>query len=272
MSGPDNATVFYDEFASKLLCDFVSGNPRTESAIRFACDQLQRRKPGNILDLGCGLGWSSYEYSRCLPNSMILGVDLSPELTMLASQMFGSETGTKYICQDLSEDVWNDRFRGSYGACVMLDVYEHIPRSSRDAFVRGLGRILADDALLILTCPTPMHQEYLRSFNPEGIQPIDEDIRLSDLLFLAGQLNGELVHLEHKSIWAENDYFHAVISRSNQRSELRSYSAHKLIHTAERYRRLEYALPIVSKETIDQIRKSRRSLKRGILKRLKLGR
>jgi hypothetical protein len=55
--------TFYDNFANKLVGDYASGNRRTEHAIRFAVESLPggRRR---VLDIGCRIGWSSFEIAR----------------------------------------------------------------------------------------------------------------------------------------------------------------------------------------------------------------
>lgn len=270
MNEKNVATAYYNKFPEKLLKDLVSANPRTESAICFACEQLKKIRPTKVLDLGFGLGWSTFEYSRALPTAEITGIDLSPELTKLASVMFGDQARIAFHCQDLTAPLWAKNSRNQYGACTMLDVYEHVPRTERTDFHRGLSNVLTDSAILVLSCPTPLHQHYLREKNPAGLQPVDEDVTFEDLLILADQIEGGLIHLEHKSIWATNDYFHAVISRQMRRSIVSGKtSEHQLIARSERMRRLTRAAEIVGPAAIKPIKNCLPSLARRALNRLR---
>ncbi len=250
------AAEFYDGFATKLLSDFCCGNPRIESALQFASNQLIARDSRRVLDLGFGLGWSSYEFSRALSRAEILGLDLSPRLATLASAMFGSGDRLRYLCQDLTDPAWRQTCTNSYDACVMLDVYEHVPRGEREAFHRALASVLTEDAVMVLACPTPLHQDFLRKNQPEGLQPVDEDVTFDDLVSLAAAIGGVLVHLEHKSVWSTNDYFHAVISKRLHRGAVERFRSHELIGRRSRHKHLERAVDIVGHDVVAQLKAS----------------
>ena len=255
MTNSNKVAQFYDKFGARLLRDFVNGNPRTENAILFACEKLIQFQRKNVLDLGFGLGWSTYEFSRAMPASKILGVDLSSDLKELASAMFGNDSGVHYECEDLCDSTWGEKLGSSYDACVMLDVYEHIPNAQRQGFHSALASRLSNDAIVILTCPTSLHQAYLRNEQPSGLQPVDEDVSFKDLIILAGDLGGEIVHFEYKSVWSDNDYFHVVISRQLLRkSPVTRVKEHHLMKKSERLSRLDFAQSFVGKEVIRMIK------------------
>lgn len=258
---------FYDEFYLKLFRDFLAGNPRTESAIKFACEELRKRNAARVLDLGFGLGWSSYEYSRSLSSqAKVTGIDLSSKLTDIASLVFGDGDNVSYFCQDLCDPGWL-KICGRYDACVMLDVYEHIPRSSRKVFHQALAAILGGDATVILTCPSPMHQSYLRQYHPEGLQPVDEDVTFDDIREMASDIGGVVTHLSYSSIWSTNDYFHLVVTLGDLRyAPISERYTHQLIGRRERERRLKKSNDIVGRELIDSLIR-RRSIS-DILKRV----
>ena len=110
--------AFYDRFARKLLADYASGNPRTEQAILFAISML----PGDrieVLDIGCGIGWSTSEIASNHPDARVRGVDLSPRLVATARSLFGGEPRTRFEVCDFIEDKIEDEV----DAIVLLDVY-----------------------------------------------------------------------------------------------------------------------------------------------------
>lgn len=265
-----NASIqnFYDDFASRLLIDFYQGNARVVSALNFACGQLMRHGRRRVLDLGFGLGWSSFEFSRCLPDSKITALDLSPRLVELAKAMFGAADNLSYACEDLTDGNWSGRHESRYDSCVMLDVYEHIPTGERRYFHQALSSVLSDDAVVILSCPTPLHQEFLRNNKPEGLQPVDEDVTFDDLVILAQDIGGTLGHLEHKSIWASNDYFHAVINRKISGSLPHSGTVAKIMERNAKDEFLDKAAPVVGERVIREVKSSIPSPSRRLLRRL----
>ena len=211
-----SAVDFYDNFIPKLTYDFLRPNKRIASAISMVLEHLGEGTE-RLLDIGCGLGWSSYEFGRNT-KAKIIAIDLSPKLIELANSLFGTEKVT-YKVRNV-----NDGFTESekFSAVVMIDVFEHIEKENREAFVFNLKKIMEDDFQVFITCPTVSHQNYLREHKPAGLQPVDEDVTEDDMKTVATLLGGELVHFEEKSIFRESDYFHAIIA-SHHPKRLMSY-------------------------------------------------
>lgn len=260
---------FYDQFVGKLIRDFLLGNRRIEAAITFALGYLMRTQPGRILDLGCGIGWSTYEFSRGCPQSVVHGLDLSPQLIAVARAMFSRPGRCDFFEGDLTAADWRGDRPGRYQACVMLDVYEHIPRKSREGFHESLRAVLDEEAMVILTCPTPLHQRYLRESRPEGLQPVDEDVLLADLARLAADLSAEIVHYEFKGIWQQNDYFHAVLQRKVKlREKVTQVTPPALLPRRQRWRYAKAAAHLYDPAVLRQSRSGRASFIRRIKRAL----
>jgi glycosyltransferase involved in cell wall biosynthesis/SAM-dependent methyltransferase len=203
--------AFYDRFARKLLADYASGNPRTERAILFTLSML----PGGrieVLDIGCGIGWSTSEIASNHADARIRGVDFSPRLVATARSLFGEEPRIRFeVC-----DFIDDEIEGEVDAIVLLDVYEHFPASMRPLVHDRFRALLKDDGCLILTVPTPEHQQYLRTEHPGEVQPIDEDVSLHDVDKLAHDIEGRVVARRTVSVWHAGDYTHALIQRGSR--------------------------------------------------------
>ena len=165
--------------------------------------------------------------------------------------MFSSCERIEFVCNDLTHQDWSENHSRRFDACVMLDVYEHIPKASRSMLHQALSSVLNEDAVLVLSCPSPLHQRFLREHEPEGLQPVDEDVALVDLLQLARELSAELSHFEYKSIWATNDYFHAAIDRNLSRNESseRLPKAKQPLTTRQRWERVKTLEGFLEHET-----------------------
>ncbi len=204
--------AFYDRFARKLLADYASGNPRTEQAILFALSMLPGG-PIEVLDIGCGIGWSTSEIASNHPDAQVRGVDLSPRLVATARSLFGGEPRTRFeVC-----DFIQDEIEGEVDVMVLLDVYEHFPASARAPVHDRFRTLLKDNGCLILTVPTPEHQKYLRNEHPGELQPIDEDVSSDDVDNLADDIDGRVVARRTVSVWHPNDYMHALIQLGPRR-------------------------------------------------------
>jgi len=202
-------TDFYDKFSERLLADYVYGNPRVEAAIIHALQWISPNAK-RILDIGCGIGWSTHEIKRHRPQAFILGVDLSPKMAELAHHLFG-EDKIEFVAHDACD--WNPVFEPPYDAIVLLDVYEHIPKDRRLLLHQVLKRALGLDGVIVLTFPSMFHQRLLRSFHPEELQPVDEDVTEDDIGALAQDIEGKMTYWSSVSIWHPGDYIHAVIAR-----------------------------------------------------------
>jgi len=189
--------VYYDTFRDRLLDDYEHGNARVEAALAFARDALAGCD--RILDVGCGIGWTTHELA--LAGHEAHGLDLSPVLIETARQMFD--------CPFVAADFTRTTVR-PFDGVLMVDVYEHFPRDSRPRVHRNLRATGA--SRFALTVPTPEALAYAREHGIP-LQPVDEDVTDAHLERLAADLGGELVVNHVVSIWRDGDYRHALIVR-----------------------------------------------------------
>lgn len=227
--------AFYDGFVRRLLRDYVTGNPRATAALlkalAFVPDGAMR-----ILDVGCGIGWSTFEIARHRPDALVDGVDLSPALVDTATALFAEEARVRFQVADFLEA---ELPTGAFGAAVLLDVYEHFPSSRRPQVHARLDALLARDARLVMTTPTVEHQAYLRREDPDGLQPVDEDVTPGDLERIAAALGGRIVLHDVISVWRADDYQHVVIERGRPAA---SRSRARLERSRARRARIETTL------------------------------
>jgi glycosyltransferase involved in cell wall biosynthesis/precorrin-6B methylase 2 len=233
-------TEFYDSFDRKLLRDYVSDNLRTVAAIRHALRVIPRSSK-RILDIGCGIGWSSREMARQIPSARIVAVDLSHRLIEMATRLT-IEPNVEYSAQDVLDPSWQPE--GSFDAIVMLDVYEHIPVAKRSQLHRTLSRLLAERSVVVLSCPTPEHQRQLRDHEPAGLQPVDEDVDESTAATLATDVDARVAEFRRMSIWNPNDYAHITIARPGAALSRRAGAPPALSPLTERTSRVARQLGI----------------------------
>lgn len=256
---------FYNNFDKKLIDDYVLGNKRIESAIINLCSFIPLSSK-NILDVGCGLGWSSYEFSKHLKNSQVLGIDLSNVLVKTASKLFRN-SNLSFEVFDVTKDLPEMKF----DAIVMIDVYEHIPIDDRQNFHKSLKKLLNEQGRLILACPSKYHQLWLKKNKPEGLQPVDEDVDNKVITEIAKDIGGEVIYFEYQNIWQNLDYLYSVIEINpiyEVGNKLSSNTKIELENQQSKLKRVKEKLNLDYKISPKYSDKNR-SIKTNILNRLK---
>ncbi len=197
---------FYNEFAPRLVGDLVKGNPRVRRQFELLRSAVP---PGvtHVLVIGFGSGQVAHYLAQLATGARVRGVDVSSENVRIAKALFAHP---RVSFEQL--DVTRQALGGSYDLVVLPDVYEHIPVAARAVLHAELARSLNPNGRVILTLPSPGHQEALRE-QGHGLQVVDETVTLSDLVRLASDVGGELTYFNSISIWKTNDYLHAVIER-----------------------------------------------------------
>ncbi|WP_160168249.1 class I SAM-dependent methyltransferase [Novipirellula maiorica] len=201
----ESVASFYDEFSKRLLNDYIRGNRRFNAAVELASSALSGRS-GKILDIGCGIGVSSNACVELPGQYVVQGVDISPRNIEIANRLFARDRLT-YEVSDMSKPLES----GPFDALLLIDMYEHIPRSDWPGFNRVLSTHLAPGGIIILTTPSPLHQEYLRQEKPEGLQIVDETVEVADVIQLMQDTGTTLKHYSLETIWNTNDYVHLVL-------------------------------------------------------------
>ena len=208
MSDP-SVEQFYDDFSHKLIVDYLTGNRRMEEAIRYAIGCIPESAQA-ILDIGCGIGWSTHELATHYPDKKIDAVDLSAGLLRVAEVLFARDN-ISFSKADITSEAFGAKRK--YDAVLMLDVYEHIPAENRDTFHQAIDQILNPQGIVVLTCPSKYHQQWLRTERPEGLQPVDEDITPQEVVTFAQAIRGDILYFAYQSVWQQYDYSHILLQK-----------------------------------------------------------
>lgn len=254
--------AYYNNFQSRLIKDYLNYNPRVVSAIK----EMVKRKPNdvkNVLDIGCGIGWSSYYLLQQYPEIKITAIDLSEKSIEVARKLFNSDNIT-YSSIDVTNS--NFVFSEKFDYVIMLDVYEHIDIKSRGKFIDSLKAVSNEKCQYFFSCPTILHQNYLKKYVPEGLQPVDEYLSLKEMMHFADEIGGEVVYFENKSIWNSNDYFHCLIAKKiNYESIIHVHNPFNYIESVK-----QRIIRVFSIDVIEYLEENEKKYYSGILKQNRL--
>jgi SAM-dependent methyltransferase len=216
MNAPPVAIIkrYYDERIDRKIWDFTSANPRIEAALEALIAWIPKNT-ANILEIGCGIGASSWRIARLCRQAKVLGVDISPRSIEVARTCFRSDN-----LSFRDTELRNGSVSEKFDFVVMMDVYEHIAVGQRPDLHAFIAGALTASGRIFLSVPTPQHLQFLRDRHPEEIQPVDEDIDVAVLQRLSEEIDGRLLFYREVSIWHTGDYAHAVIGRDRHMAEL----------------------------------------------------
>ncbi len=197
---------YYDQNVIGKLKGFVYGNKRVERAWQEMNNWIPK-PPENILEIGCGIGDISWRFSQKFPQADILGFDVSNKSIEIANKLFHSAHLTFVQADDISMVKTN---AVSFDLIFLMDVFEHIPVELRTNLFEFTRNHLAKDGIVFMSCPAIAHQNHLRKNNPSGLQPVDEDISIKEMIEFSEECHLPLLFFKEISVWNTGDYLHAV--------------------------------------------------------------
>ena len=228
---PNEIQAYYDVQVVGKLRGFVEGNDRIECAWATILEWAGGC-PERILEVGCGVGDISWRMSRRWPDSRVVGLDVSPRSLEIATSLFGSERLS--FCEG---PLVAGRLDGRFDLIVLMDVYEHIAVQDRPELHKALKEIQTENARIVLAFPTPRHLSWLRTHQPDRIQPVDEDITIETMSKLAEETGTDVLCYKEVGVWHEGDYAHTVLGRRIGWKDVQK-GLHLQISVAERLKEL----------------------------------
>jgi SAM-dependent methyltransferase len=106
---------------------------------------LQNKSSLKILEVGCGLGYTSYAMAKA--GHKVTGIDISSNDIKYAKENF-EDPNLEYICSSLESYATNQKF----DLIVSTEVFEHTPNPME--FIKILKSFLKDDGKILVTTPS----------------------------------------------------------------------------------------------------------------------
>jgi SAM-dependent methyltransferase len=203
----DAIQAYYDERVEGKIRDFTHPNPRIEAAVQTLAEWAPSN-PKRILEIGCGIGATSWRMARAWPQAEVIGADVSPTSIEVANTCFQRQN-LSYRTGLIKEGV----LEGKFDLILLMDVYEHIALEDRASIHVAINSLLSEESRMVITVPTPAVLEYARIHDPSGLQPVDEDVTIQDIKRLADETAMDLLFYRKVGIWEYGDFAHIVLGR-----------------------------------------------------------
>lgn len=237
---------YYDDGVEGCLRDYVRGNRRIRQAEAFFLSALNRSRPRRVLDVGCGIGSSAYRLCQRSDGVQVVAVDISERRIAVARDLF-QHPNLSFKVSAMDAPLGE----GAFDAVVMMDVYEHIPRTRVKAFHHEVANLLTPDGLVLMTMPSPLHQARLAAERPDALQIVDETITAREIVQFADDIGAMVTQFRFQDVWMTNDYIHAALERapSHQRLLYRRTVADRVIQK----------VPLFIQDVSERMRRRRRA-------------
>jgi len=214
MANSTEVKNFYNNFTDSRMVQYrLYGNPRIDQAIELIKNYTFENS--NILDIGCGIGIVPEKIAKKLTSGHIWACDISERNIEYAKKTIISEK-IDFLVTDILENFSEvtttiDR---PIDLVSLVDVIEHLPIEKHKILFANLDKITSEQAVIILTYPSPQYQSYLKQNEAEELQVVDEEIEIGDLIKVASQANFHLKHFSYVDIWKNNQYIHCVFAKN----------------------------------------------------------
>lgn len=184
--GPWTSHIWRDD--PKHLC-FLLARYKFVSKLLQGCQR--------VVEIGCGDAVGTPIVLQSVKS--VLAVDFEPLVLDDAKVRYQREREerVKFIEHDITAGVIPD---GPYDAAYSLDVIEHIPTASEEAYIRNIGASLADRGIAAIGTPNICASAYASAASQEGHVNLKSAEGLRDLVAMAFHnvfvfsMNDEVVH------------------------------------------------------------------------------
>ena len=143
-----------------------------EATIQFLLSKISEETSNSIIDIGCGDGRLTKElYQKFGKTKNVVGLDYSDKAINWAKSLNPEIT---FYAKDIVQETINEKFE----AGVLMEVFEHIPPISANAFVNAIAGLIKNGGHLYLTVPHinyPLTVHHFRHFSIKTLTEAFED-------------------------------------------------------------------------------------------------
>lgn len=140
-----------EEFANEFLPNYYNLDylqPRVKQVIKYINQYQDSGKQKKCLDVGCGIGVSSYHISKQCKNISIDAIDADESSLKIGTKIFKTND---IAYSHIQNDSWASLPDNNYDVVIMLEVIEHLENPG--IAISNLCRSLKNGGVLIMSTP-----------------------------------------------------------------------------------------------------------------------
>lgn len=120
----------------------------------------KKDKGGQILDVGCGLGYATACLARILDSFIITGID-NDDIAIKFAKRFNTGNNVNYVQSNFSLYRASQRYEYIFA----LEILEHIKAENHYKFIEKCLSLLAKNGLLFITTPNALDEKDSKYFH-----------------------------------------------------------------------------------------------------------
>lgn len=162
----------------------------------------------NVLEIGCGIGTLTGLIAKVVTKGKIVSIDISPKSIEIAKSRNRKHSNIEYVVSDMSD--FNSIYK--YDFVLLADVLEHIPLQDHVSLFEKIVKHIHLKSKILINIPSPYHIEWLRAFDANALQIVDQPLHTNNLLSAIYINNMYLFSLKTYSLFFEQgDYQWLVV-------------------------------------------------------------
>jgi len=191
---------FYNEYSVGL--NSTGYNHRHHSILKWLI-KFGIQPHYNVLEIGCGPGHSTLNFTSFIKSGKIVGVDISAENIKIAKELHKNNSNVEFIVSDMSDFSHELKF----DVICLPDVLEHILIEQHHSLFKTLRNVLKDTGKIIIHIPDPEYLEYAHIHEKGELQIVDQPIHTYIISSSLKNTGLRITYLESYSLATKNyDY------------------------------------------------------------------
>lgn len=168
-------------------------------------------RQSKVLEIGCGIGSVSHLILKYIKEGKFVGLDISPESIRTAKLLNSFHKNAEFLVNDLSEFSHSDKF----DFVVFPDVLEHIPVEQHANIFEIISKHTTPNAVVLINIPEPNQLNWMRKYEPQKLQIIDQSLSMQDLLNNSYPYGFKLASMHSYQLFYQVDDYTSIVLKKN---------------------------------------------------------